>query len=521
MQRIIHVPQGYSARIIKNLIHGEISGLYTEGFSSCNIVACFSKEKMILMHVDFAAAHKLAQELEWVDGKRTIVIIYRENSVPGTILNKLILNTYLRLKRSDDQIQSKSVRASISNVFIAFNLQGFENVPIIRFLSSQPENLIRHPQEQQLLTIQKIEQIVGLQAKIDVQASHNKKINIFDGIAWETMGSNELKININNPKTQDEMSQFGKHETLLALAGKLRDVSLNLTVPIMIEESGYIDVASYLEQYLSNYDYNLLFKRNLKDLFTSEFHKPITKIDKQFNNEMKQITNKDGDIFAEVTEKINTLILSTYKNEYQKSIISEYNMFASYYKERKSYCDLTQNYNQLKQKAALVNKSARQHYIDKNYSAAAEIFFQAIIILTLCSIKDDPSLATSYYNYGKSLYNDQKHSAAEYALSISLELRKNHTNPKPSDIDLEKTSEAMALCKKLLIKPNNLVNDVQETPTGTIYEKSSNIIQDNPARLTPYYKYHTAKKDICNRGTMIIATAATAAMSAYYYNSYS
>ncbi len=54
--KIIHVPQGRSARLMKETLPYGIEGLYTQGFSICNIIAAIGQDKLVLIHADQAGS---------------------------------------------------------------------------------------------------------------------------------------------------------------------------------------------------------------------------------------------------------------------------------------------------------------------------------------------------------------------------------------------------------------------------------------------------------------------------------
>lgn len=83
MTKTIYVPQGYCARLTTATKSYGIGGLYTDGISTCNILACISNDRIVLAHIDnqtlFFWNNNLKQEIEDIKDLREIVIISREN----------------------------------------------------------------------------------------------------------------------------------------------------------------------------------------------------------------------------------------------------------------------------------------------------------------------------------------------------------------------------------------------------------------------------------------------------------
>jgi len=104
---VIHVPQGRTARLIKAGLPGGMIGLYTDSFSSCNIVIFIGLDKISLTHVDNRniQTNLLNEEEKWVGKNCEMLIVAREEGVP---LKNVILsghkNTKIRVKIVDDEI---------------------------------------------------------------------------------------------------------------------------------------------------------------------------------------------------------------------------------------------------------------------------------------------------------------------------------------------------------------------------------------------------------------------------------
>ena len=78
---MIYVPQGHSARLHLASAAYDIEGLYTDHYSSCNIIACLGKERIVLIHVDAQMqlhSNKIQEELEWVSEPNEIIFLLRD-----------------------------------------------------------------------------------------------------------------------------------------------------------------------------------------------------------------------------------------------------------------------------------------------------------------------------------------------------------------------------------------------------------------------------------------------------------
>lgn len=455
MTKLINVPQGFSARMIKDTQNYGFDGLYTDGFSSCNIVVCIGEGKLILMHVDLLSASdigKVSKEMRWVDGPRQVVIIYRKDFDSSIGVKDLILQEFKKTM-SGETIIVKEVGIEVHSVFVSFETRHLSLIhPNIMFLDAPPEGLISHPQQQRFLAVQKIEQIIGLEARFKTRLYPRKKTSIFDGRSWVPMGNTELNINTSHAITKNDMQYFEKNDECMTLAKKLSNIIASSGVPFYSSVEGYMDTAFYLEGYLNDYDYKLLFKRNFKDVIASKHYIPSTIFDQSFNSELEKSLSSAGDVFDAVTEVINHYRLSNLDTQFKLGIIAEYDMFAEHYTNRKACADLRRHYSELKQESLAVSEAAKQDYANKNYSSAAELFFREIKLLACFTMTNDSLMASAYYNCGRSLFQGKEYKKAASFLAICLELRENYTFPKLNPLVLAKTRAALQECEDILKK---------------------------------------------------------------------
>ena len=93
-----------------------------------------------------------------------------------------------------------------------------------------PEELIHHPKELQLITVQKIEQVIGIHDRMlkFFKGFKNfaplKQICIFDGYTWVTPHHSELIIDVSDEKTKEEMAKFKTDDTYFWIQHKMKKI---------------------------------------------------------------------------------------------------------------------------------------------------------------------------------------------------------------------------------------------------------------------------------------------------------
>lgn len=249
MPKIIYVPQSHSAKISRDLeFRHDIAGLYTDEFSTCNVLAVISNSKLMLVHLDThilnseAMLEQLQQEIEWVSEPREIVVVFKRDIGGGERVNKRLL-AHLALEMPLVKILNKEIDNDTHGIYLSFDTQKASDIHsnIQKFpYGSRPTELIRHPQEQQFLAVQKIEQVIGQHAR-HIVATRNKRICIF-AQGWEPLSDAELKVDVSHPLTQREMLRFSKQDTYFDIVQKLIVVLNNSGFPYGGERRGCHDI---------------------------------------------------------------------------------------------------------------------------------------------------------------------------------------------------------------------------------------------------------------------------------------
>lgn len=462
MTKTIYVPQGYSARFMQATQAYGINGLYTDGFTTCNIVVCISHEKMVLAHVDgLTIPEKVQEEIEWVGQPSKVIIISRSHDeyTGDYVKNKLL--EHLKKEIPSIAILEHEIDGNYNGVYVSFKLNEQNNIhPNIKKypIHQKPEELIHHPDEQQIQAVTKIEQIIGMDVKLKLGRIKNKQFYIFDGRAWEPLSDNELKIDSSHPLTKNEMKNFSNQDPYLGIASKLAGILEyhKQNFPVLGETKNFvIPISIHLEGYLNNYDHTLLFKRNLKQLINDKFYKPQSKEDNDFKIQLNALLNNQVDVFDEVKNLVNQYQEKAPATDFKNDIIEEYENFSRHYQERRYYHNLKQTYKQLKELALSHYKHGVKYYEVKNYVAAANLFLEGIKLSTLCCLKTDPNLASLYFNAGRSKYFCQEYQEAETFINTSLILRQHCTEPRPTLQVIERTRNALQECQDKIAEQAN------------------------------------------------------------------
>ncbi|KIE04096.1 hypothetical protein NF27_JN00020 [Candidatus Jidaibacter acanthamoeba] len=480
MTKTVYVPQGNCARFIHDITSKyDIDGLYTDDFSTCSILVCISKDfsRMILAHLDtHVTFDQLKEDIDYVGEFESIVIISRDQG-------KYVKDNWVRF--IEEKLRYKVYQLEITNdiqgIYISPTSNNFKildvKVPNIKTCTRNNLELIHHPQEQQILAVRHIGDIVGKRAMMKLGGTpidQKKQYLIFDGQAWQPLSEKETEVNDNHTLTKQEMRVLTPQKSYVALASELnaigRSFNQHLKTVNSLEDVVLI-TTSYLEEYLHNYNHPYLFKRNLKERINFENNVPQTLEDKSFKAKLNLTLNREEDSFLEIQDLFNSYIKNAPDTEY-KTRNMEYNtLFSDAYLRRKYYYDLKQNYKEIENQATTLNEQAVEGYKNNKFQSAADLFFKAIQLYTCCSLKNDPKLATLYYNCGKSFQQLSKYEEAKFFLNTSLILRENYIEPRPR-AEIEKTKKAIDECKR-----------AQEQPSTTWVESSSNRASSNSQGL--------------------------------------
>lgn len=342
---IIHIPQGRGGRLMKAK---EATALYTWGFSSCNIIAVIGTEKLVLIHADtLTDPDAIKDEILWVGEDSEVVFIFREK------FRKALAEVLLpKLKRllPEKKINVKKMDDAHDGVLVSFHMYSDSdlNPHVKKFPCSQhPQRLFRHEKEQTFLAVQKIEQLVGLNARIYTGKTLRKRFIIFNGNNWEAISEGELKIFDSHPATKEELNFFSAADSYFTLMHKLAGLAESLKGRIQYGEELkdiVMPIAFYLEGYLNNYNPLLLLKRNLLHLLDKKddgsifsIEKPVTREDNNVCEHLNVVLRKPQVMPEEVQNIFYAYREKAPENPFKKQLVEEFNTFYQHYQDRMIY----------------------------------------------------------------------------------------------------------------------------------------------------------------------------------------
>lgn len=464
MPYIIHVPQGRAGRFEKATLSYDLSGLYTWGFTSCNIVAFIGKERFSLIHFD-ANSHinYVRDEYRWVGEPCEKLIIIREQ---GKILSAEILKALAGIKFS-----TKNMDDAHDGVYISFKESGQTDIhPQIKKypISQHPANLLCHPDEQKFLAVQKIEQIIGKRAKQEQQSFKVKQHVIFDSRGWEVIPEWELSVDCSHALTREEMKFFGANDDFVTISSKLLGIiaEVSKTVPLSSDSKTMaMSVAVHLEDYLNKFDYVTIFKRDIKEIFlSSQSYQPENGQDEECKAKALQALQQNGDCFLLMDKIMEGYRTTAPDTRFKQDTLDCYALRAKNYQDRKAYFDLMEQNRKRLEQALQLSKAATARYQASEYKAAANLFLSVLKTIAHVARKDNPYMATTYYNIGRSLYKNGEYQTAEFFLDAAITLTKAYDR---RAAQIEKVTNAWQECKEKLAEQQSSLSSKTFSSTTT------------------------------------------------------
>ncbi len=459
MSKTIYVPQGYSARIRKVTEVYGINGLYTDNFTLCNIVACIGLDKAVLMHIDNRnAIQHIQKEINWVDEPKQVFIMFRSGDGEGA---KQELLAQLQVTMPSITPIVKKVDNAYGGIYLSLQAHEQNDIhPTIKkfMVHDYPNQLIHHPQEQQFLTVRKIEQIIGTRAMLQpaycIAKLNRFRICIFNSFCWENLDPSQLKINDSHEFTQREMAIFTPDDSFADISAKILQI-MNALKPIMTiigdEEMIASKASMFVEDYLHNYQYEYLFKRNLKQMMDYFSCKPLSAIDYAFKKSfIALLAETEANIFSNIEQAMEKYLQEAPDTEFKKTINREYQRFVEHYVHRNYYYEHEQIARQYQQRARRQSDYAQQAYRTQQCESAVNLYLDSLKSYTYSCLKDNPELAWAYYNYGISLYQVKRYQEARSFLHNSLLLQEHYIQPRATAQNLAKIQDALNKCDECL-----------------------------------------------------------------------
>jgi hypothetical protein len=460
----IYVPQGRAARLNKDALAYGIDALYTDGFSSCVIIAFIGKDngKLSLMHFDSISDYEVIKdEVKRVEDSCEVVLIFRSTTNP---LVKNILE-YCQKSIPNQKISLKSLDDKHDGILLSLNKQKSDSGlhPQIKKypMNEQPQYLLHHPMEEKLIAVQKIDQIIGVADAHFTQAFTKKCPYVFEKYFWTRICEWETKVPVDDkhPRNKEYMTSLekNKNEPFITISRILGGIIENIKDITGLElqddmKRTSIQVGFYLEGYLNNYDHIKPFKRNMKDALSQ--YKPKTSEDKMYMDKLLSVLDSPDDCFDKVKQ-----IIADYEkasdSDTKKDILSEHKTFVKHYNDRKRYKNLAQGNEKMLTDAKSYSEKAVQEFQIKKYDSAFNLFSEALGRLVQVCMEDDKCLITAYYNLGRTLYKLNEHNgditqlnSAKIMLETALTLRTSHHK---DDIhSIEKNTNALKECREAI-----------------------------------------------------------------------
>lgn len=450
---LINVPQGRAARLIKRINYLNIEGLYSDGFSSCNLVAIVGAERISLMHVDHQLLYEpnvVEGELAWVkktDPECRVEIYYHHlgKALATTLANKVFDKVRCDLRLVGDEMIGIKV--------------SFEHGIEEHYSREAPANVLRHPEEQRFNAAHKMEQFLFLSD----QTTDLKQRVVYDARCWRPMFDGELRPSCQTDATKNYMSRFNSRVPMIEIAVTMSDILHELKSQhknIVIVESNMefcLSNAVNFFEYLNDFNSVELFYLNMHDTVTSRKSFIQTKADQILFN-LLDAALKDKNTAFEVCEKLVAQCKST--TQFQKHICAEFNMHLERHRLHVSYNRMAQFHQEARASAKKLAAKALQEFRNGNLPAAINLYEESLLLLSHSSYCNDINLATVNYCLGRCYFKNNEFDKATEFLETALALR-IHYHPEDK-AGLEKVENACQECRD-----QQSENEVMLSATGS------------------------------------------------------
>lgn len=409
----IYVPQGHSGQLLSESKSHKIRGLYTDSFSNCNIIIARNSGYVVLIHADLDAINTIDQiKSEIRSFSRDQISMVTRNK--DAEMAKFIVRELKILPKN-----ILTVNLEKDGVYLSFSQ--FEMLK----RGQHPHGLIHHPDERRLLSVRKIEQLIGMAAKIEKEKVRKKYLNLFDGRFWQLFLS-ELKIDNSHTKTQAELKEFKETDTHDDIYGKLLKIAESLQKSIkqyngVSLEDIVNDVIFYFEDYHHNFSKSdSVFKTNLLSAIQKNKERRGS-LDETY---IEKITG-----YAAATGNFDRLLIEIeeYRTKgtdtpFKQSFFEVYDPLYSEY-QRLDFYEKYRTFHQA-QFANIVKifNAADQAWISKNFAAAAELYQDFIMKCSPFCLENAKEIRKAYFKRGVSLLGSKKYEDAHASLQVSLDL---------------------------------------------------------------------------------------------------
>ena len=438
----IYVPQGRTARLISASKIFNVAGLYTDGFSTCNLIVFIGPGRISLTHADFMANPANHQEEEkWVGTPCQCIVVRR---MLGAFQTETLL-----AECTQKPIIYDAPDTEVAGISVSFESRTENSVhPQITLHHEQlTENILRrHPDEKRFLVAHKMEQILitGQEERF------NKQNLIFDGRFWEALDEKEFHPYCIDDFSRDYLGFLKPNESTRIVSGRLMGIidALQKRFPqvTMVNElkKEAISTGVYAVLYLNQYDPKKVLCLDINDLIhDTEFVTPYKKYpaDEQLEKELIQIL-ADKNIDAAV-QKIWEKYLRLEETEYSHCIMKNLEAFLQWYKIGEGFSKSEALVNQQKQYVKEVSFKLVILYKAQQYVEAAEAFRKLLVDAAYCFKKNDPELGILLHNLGQALFHSDECELAKTFLQWAYTLKQAYSK---DPLSVGKTKTALEAC---------------------------------------------------------------------------
>lgn len=443
----IYVPQGRTVRWIPSSLKQNIAGLYTDGFSICNIVVVYSEKGISVTHADnFTLTKDIEAEVAWAGAECEKIVYYRneetkqlmEACASGTVEadGKFKLEFWGKKSKMRSQWSLKSVASEVAGLQFIPEAKSGSKLQVLTkefALDVQPATLLRHPEEWPASVATKIEELICFGTEDFIP----KQNLIFDENCWLPLPKHELMPHHSNEEDLQQYLDFIKEDNkFMKIAGRLGGVRNHLFEkhPEGILKDKRVDVSIKAAKYFQSFNCTqskeeLLAMDILETLDDQKLGDNPKKYPIQ-NNEDTNIVKRLRKLAAEKVIVVDTIQKSL--DDYNKTapatnfksyLLNNYKDQKKLYLERKEYEDLAALYKRAKELLKTLAKEGADLFGAKEYAKARKKMEEALSLSWCCKLSDSPFIKL-VGNMGVCLLNDNDPEAAIYYLKLTINLRK-------------------------------------------------------------------------------------------------
>lgn len=464
---IVYVPQGQSGRIYLSTLDYGVSGLYTDSFSTCNIIIGVdqSKSMCVLIHADIAAIQDIDQirnELSSLGDDPKVWMYFRQKYDMQQWQECLKKLKQFKIQRIPVAPEQDGIFINYSNEKISVTMCGESKLPL---------PLIHHPQEHRLLSVRKIEQIIGIHAKQSQKSLTRKYLNIYDKRYWEAFHT-EFFIDQSHHLTKKELALFENSDDILQISSKLNSIVENLKHKKILVcddiKNMVTDVSFYLQNYLSDFNAKLILKRNLGNLLNVEhpaniyeLEKDASPEDKKFCDKLFQLTQNHDDNIVQIHQEVITYRTPKPGKKLTKFVITllqNYDGFYQAYERWMKYHVCLQFYKEKLVSVRHKFQTAERLYDEKKYESAANLYKEFLKECAPFCEKNDNDIRKGYFKCGMCFLNLNKPKDADFFINSSKALL--NLVKTPSSHEKLQIEEAIKWLNNMLREPK--VAPIQE-----------------------------------------------------------